>query len=240
MKPYNDIDSKRDQIRTMFDRIAPAYDLLNHLLSFGIDRRWRRRVVKLVREDRPARILDLATGTGDMALALARGVPGAQVTGADLSTQMLEVAREKVAKKGLTERIRLCVAEAEQMPEMPDNGFDVTTVAFGVRNFHDIGRGLREICRTLRPGGKLYVLEFSTPRNGLFGALYRFYFHRVLPVIGGWVSHDGKAYRYLPESVDEFPAWERFVAMMEECGYGECRSVALMTGVARIYIGVKQ
>ena len=239
MKPYNQEQPKRDQIRTMFDRIAPSYDLLNHLLSFGVDRSWRRRVVKLVQREHPRQILDLATGTGDMAIALAQGVPEARVTGADLSPQMLEVARVKVAEKGLTERIDLCIAEAEQLSEWPKGKFDAATVAFGVRNFHDIAAGLREIARVLSPGGKLYVLEFSTPENKIFGALYRFYFHRVLPVIGGWISKDKRAYRYLPDSVDEFPTWERFMEMMAGCGFGNCGCVALMTGVARIYIGEK-
>lgn len=286
MKPYSDQDPKGEQIRSMFDNIAPRYDFLNHLLSLGIDRGWRKRVVGMVRRqaeamaadsretgtnggamvsvgagtgtdtagaageaaassrsadgsDTAIRILDLATGTGDLAIMMARRIGNARITGGDLSQGMLDVAKQKVERAGLSGRIDLTVAEAERLP-FADGEFDAATVAFGVRNFHDIPQGIGEILRVLKPGGMLYVLEFSTPRNKIFGALYRFYFHRVLPVVGGWISGDRKAYTYLPVSVDEFPQGEAFTALMQRRGYLiPRRPVLLMTGVAQIYAGQK-
>lgn len=238
MKPYNLTEQKSDQIRTMFNRIAPSYDMLNHLLSLGIDRRWRRRVVGLLGRDNPHRVLDMATGTGDMAIAIARKVKGVAVTGADLSPQMLEVARTKINKCALTSRISLCTAQAEKMP-FDDGSFDAATVAFGVRNFQDIPKGLEEFARVLQRAGKLYILEFSTPRNKIFGALYRFYFHRVLPFVGGVLSKDMHAYRYLPESVDEFPDVDSFMEMINHAGFKTSKPIPLTFGVAYIYIAEK-
>lgn len=238
MKPYEDGDEKKSQVRRMFDRIAPTYDLLNHLLSFGVDRSWRRRVVRLAAEEAPLRVLDVACGTGDMAVGLARMSPHVRVTGIDLSPGMIEGARSKIARLALEGRIELKVGDAEAL-EDSERGFDAATVAFGVRNFQDIPRGLESIGRTLRPGGRLFVLEFSTPDNRLFGAFYRFYFHRVLPVVGGWLSRDRKAYDYLPRSVDEFPGPAEFLGLMREAGYADCRAEALWFGVARIFTGVK-
>ena len=176
----------------MFDNIAPRYDLLNHTLSFNIDRLWRRRVVREVAESRPERILDMATGTGDLAIELARRIPGAQVTGVDLSERMLAEARRKVAARGLAERVTLQQGDAEQLAAA-DASFDAATVAFGVRNFGDLHAGLCELARVLRPGGRIVILEFSQPRNRLFRALYEFYSFRILPLIGGAVSHDRQA-----------------------------------------------
>lgn len=238
MNPYNQTQAKRDQIRTMFNRIAPAYDMLNHLLSLGIDRRWRARVVRIVKAQNPCTVLDMATGTGDMAIAIARALPSATIAAADLSPQMLEVARRKVTERAMEQQITLHTAEAEHMP-FAEATFEAATVAFGVRNFHDQQRGLEEFARVLTHGGQLYVLEFSTPRNKIFGALYRFYFHNVLPRVGGWLSSDKDAYRYLPESVDEFASAEHFKQMMRTAGFTDCKSVALTFGVAYIYIGKK-
>lgn len=238
MKPYNITEQKSDQIRTMFNRIAPSYDMLNHLLSLGIDRRWRRRVVGLLGCDNPHRVLDMATGTGDMAIAVARRVKDATITGADLSPQMLEMARIKIKKGGLDSRISLYTAQAEKMP-FADGSFDAATVAFGVRNFQDIHKGLKEFARVLQPTGKLYILEFSTPRNKIFGALYRFYFHRVLPFVGGVLSKDMHAYRYLPESVDEFPDVDSFMTMISSAGFKVSKPISLTFGVAYIYIAEK-
>lgn len=239
MKPYNTEQSKTSEVRTMFDRIAPHYDMLNHLLSFGFDRMWRRRAVREIAEHNPQRILDIATGTADLAVDMVHHIDGCHVTGADLSAEMIRYAKSKIEHKGLSSRVELLVADAEQMP-FADASFDAVTVAFGVRNFGDAACGLREMQRVLREGGECCILEFSSPRSGtLFAALYKFYFHKVLPLLGGIISRDAQAYKYLPESVDEFPDSATFCGMMREAGFGRVRTIRLMSGVAYIYIGTK-
>ena len=212
MKPYNTDQTKKEEVREMFDNIAPKYDLLNHTLSMSIDRVWRRRVVGEVRRAKPGRILDVATGTGDLAIAMARRIRDVQVLAVDLSERMLAVA---------------------------DASVDVATVAFGVRNFGDLGAGLRELARTIKPGGKVVILEFSRPRNRAFRALYEFYSYKILPRIGGLVSRDKRAYEYLPASVGEFPAPEEFMGMMARAGFRNCRARSQSFGIAQIYIGEK-
>lgn len=236
MKPYNSEETKKSQVRRMFDSIAHSYDLLNHLLSLGIDRRWRRRAVRMVSAAAPHDILDLATGTGDMAIALAKANPQAAVRGVDLSANMVGEGCRKVEAQGLAGRVKLSVGDAEAL-DLPEESFDAVTVAFGVRNFGDIEAGLREMRRVLRNGGMVCILEFSTPRGRIFGPLYRFYFHRVLPVVGGWISRDRKAYEYLPSSVDEFPEPGEFLRIMDRVGLSQNRYVTLMGGIARIYTG---
>ena len=237
----------------MFDGIARRYDLLNHLLSLGVDRGWRRRVVRAVRAERPRSVLDMATGTADLAIMLAKSCPGARVVGVDLSERMLAVGRSKVERESLSERIELVQGDAESAAYGRE-AFDAATVAFGVRNFEHLELGLQEMYRVLktggkviilggltglfsalRPGGKLFVLEFGMPRGRIFGTVYRFYFHRVLPRLGGWVSRDGKAYSYLPRSVDEFPYGEAFVRLLAEAGFEDCDCRNLFGGVAQIY-----
>ena len=222
----------------MFDNIAPKYDLLNHTLSMSIDRVWRRRVVGEVRRAKPGRILDVATGTGDLAIAMARRIRDVQVLGVDLSEQMLAVARRKIEARGLDGRIVLDRGDAERLA-VADASVDVATVAFGVRNFGDLGAGLRELARTIKPGGKVVILEFSRPRNRVFRALYEFYSYKILPRIGGLVSRDKRAYEYLPASVGEFPAPEEFMAMMERAGFRECCARSQSFGIAQIYTGQK-
>ena len=211
---------------------------MNHTLSFQIDKLWRRHVVRIVRRMQPRRILDVATGTGDLALAMARRMRGVQVLGVDLSENMLAEARRKATACGLDERVVLSLGDAERL-EVADASVDVVTVAFGVRNFGDLGAGLREIVRVLKPGGKVVILEFSTPRNPLFRRVYGLYSHRLLPAIGGMISKDRKAYEYLPASVDEFPAPECFMAMMREAGFKDCRARSQSLGIAQIYTGEK-
>lgn len=220
----------------MFDNIAPKYDLLNHTLSMSIDRVWRRRVVGEVRRAKPGRILDVATGTGDLAIAMARRIRDVQVLGVDLSEQMLAVARRKIEARGLDGRIVLDRGDAERLA-VADASVDVATVAFGVRNFGDLGAGLRELARTIKPGGKVVILEFSRPRNRVFRALYEFYSYKILPRIGGLVSRDKRAYEYLPASVGEFPAPEEFMGMMAWAGFRNCRARSQSFGIAQIYIG---
>ena len=236
MKPYNTDQTKKEEVRAMFDNIAPKYDLLNHTLSMSIDRVWRRRVVGEVRRAKPGRILDVATGTGDLAIAMARRIRDVQVLGVDLSEQMLAVARRKIEARGLDGRIVLDRGDAERLA-VADASVDVATVAFGVRNFGDLGAGLRELARTIKPGGKVVILEFSRPRNRVFRALYEFYSYKILPRIGGLVSRDKRAYEYLPASVGEFPAPEEFMAMMARAGFRNCRARSQSFGIAQIYIG---
>ena len=236
MKPYNTDQTKKEEVREMFDNIAPKYDLLNHTLSMSIDRVWSRRVVGEVRSAKPGRILDVATGTGDLAIAMARRIRDVQVLGVDLSEQMLAVARRKIEARGLDGRIVLDRGDAERLA-VADASVDVATVAFGVRNFGDLGAGLRELARTIKPGGKVVILEFSRPRNRVFRALYEFYSYKILPRIGGLVSRDKRAYEYLPASVGEFPAPEEFMAMMARAGFRNCRARSQSFGIAQIYIG---
>ena len=238
MKPYNTEQTKKEEVREMFDNIAPKYDLLNHTLSMSIDRIWRRRVVRIVRRCRPHRILDVATGTGDLAIEMARRIRGVQVLGVDLSEGMLDVARRKVAARGLEERVTLEVGDAETAVAAAGS-VDVVTVAFGVRNFGDLGRGLAELSRALRPGGRIVILEFSTPTMPVFGRLYDWYSHRVLPRIGGWLSHDRQAYDYLPRSVDEFPQPEEFLTILAAAGFRDCRARSQSFGIAQIYTAEK-
>ena len=234
MKPYNQEESKKVQVRNMFNNIAPTYDRLNHILSVNIDRLWRRRVVRLVQKMKPQQILDVATGTGDLAITMARKIEGCRILGVDLSEQMLAVAREKVAACGLSETIALAVGDAEHL-EVADGSVDVATVAFGVRNFENLEQGLREMHRTIKEGGHIVILEFSTPRARLFGALYHWYSHKVLPFIGRLISRDGAAYDYLPSSVDEFPAPEKFMEMLAGVGFKNCKARSQSFGIAQIY-----
>ncbi len=238
MKPYNDSTPKKTQIRAMFNSIAPRYDLLNHTLSLNIDRLWRRHTVAEVARCKPCRILDVATGTGDLAIAMARRIPQAHVLGVDISERMLDVARKKVTVAGLDDRVELTVGDAEHLA-IPDASVDVATVAFGVRNFSDLAVGLRELARTIKPAGKVVILEFSRPRNRLLRAFYEFYTYKVLPRIGGVVSRDKRAYEYLPASVGEFPAPETFLRMLTEAGFTNCRARSQSFGIAHIYIGEK-
>ncbi len=224
------------KIREMFSGIAPRYDLLNHLLSFHLDRLWRRRVGRRFRRilERPeGRVLDLCCGTGDLALALSAGGK-AQVIGSDFAHPMLVRAGQKslAAKRGIT----ILEADALSLP-FPDGSFDLVTVAFGFRNLANYERGLREMARVLKPGGEVGILEFCEPRGAVFGPLYRFYFRRILPRLGRAISGNRFAYSYLPASVEEFPKSEDLAALMTAAGFGEvryeiwtCGTVALHTG----------
>ncbi len=241
MKPYNREDSsKSDEIEEMFDRIAPTYDLLNHTLSLGIDKLWRRRFHSIIRREGASKILDLATGTGDVAIALAQKIPTAQITGVDLSEGMLECARAKVSKKGLGSRVDFQQGRAEELP-FEDGVFDVATAAFGVRNFESVEGGVAQMARCVKSGGSVVILEFSTPRRGLFAWGYKLYSYRILPWIASIFARGNRsAYDYLPASIDEFYTAEQFVALMERVGLKQCRAVSLTFGVAHIYIGKKE
>lgn len=222
----------------MFDNIAPTYDRLNHLMSFSIDRWWRAKVVRLVRRMKPLRIMDLATGTGDLAIKMAKRIPKARIMGVDLSENMLSVAAEKVRRQGLDDHIALYQGDAENL-DVGDNVLDVVTVAFGVRNFGNIAQGLSEIKRSLRSGGHIVVLEFSTPRNPIVRYLYSLYSNHFMKPVGGFVSNDKRAYDYLPDSITEFATPEEFMAMMQQVGFEECHRRSQSFGIAQIYIGKK-
>ena len=222
----------------MFDRIAFRYDFLNRLLSFGIDRGWRRKMVRMVTAGRPAAILDLATGTGDLAIGLARANPAATVTGADLSPDMLAVGRRKIEKKKIGNIAGMIEADGERLP-FPEASFDAVTIGFGIRNFENIPAGLSEMFRVLKPGGRVYVLEFAMPKGKIFGALYHFYFRRMLPFIGGLFTGEYKAYRYLQRSVEDFPYGDRFVPLMRDAGFDGIAQTVLTRGLTIIYNGQK-
>ena len=239
MKPYNEEQSKKEQVEQMFDNIAPTYDKLNHIMSLNIDRVWRRRVMRIVRRAKAHKIMDVATGTGDLAIAMAERVDRTQILGVDLSEEMLAVARRKVEKLGLQERIMLEKGDAENLDMVASESIDAATVAFGVRNFENIERGLSEIYRTLKPGGKLVVLEFSMPKNRLVRWVYSQYAHRLLPRIGGMISKGKQAYTYLPDSVEEFPAPERFAEMLRGVGFVRVKTRSQSFGIAYIYDATK-
>ena len=233
------LSDKGEKIQQMFGAIAPRYDFLNRLLSFGIDRRWRTKAVRLLKYREGSRILDVATGTGDVALEIALRTPASvKITGADFCKEMVDLGVEKVAVSPYTDRIELKVAPCEDLP-FANNTFDSITIAFGIRNVVDRKLGLAEMWRVLRPGGRMIILEFSTPRSLLFRQLYYFYFRRLLPVVGGLFSRYN-AYKYLPDSVLEFPSQEEFSRMIAEAGFRNIHLHELTFGIATIYVGEKE
>jgi len=238
IKPYDPNKEKKEQVADMFNNISKRYDLLNHLLSLNIDKGWRTKVVKMVAADNPTVILDVATGTADLAIALAKGT-GANITGADISEGMLEVGREKVGKRGLSKKIVLELGDSENLPYV-DNTFDAITVAFGVRNFQNLQSGLRDMRRVLKQGGQLVVLEFSTPKSFPFKQLYWFYFKAILPTIGKLVSKDPRAYTYLPESVAAFPYGAAFEKELIQAGLQPKQTRPVTFGIATIYQARKE
>jgi demethylmenaquinone methyltransferase/2-methoxy-6-polyprenyl-1,4-benzoquinol methylase len=229
---------KKAAVSSMFDNIAFRYDFLNHFLSFGIDRCWRRKAVKIISEtQKNPEILDVATGTGDLAVAALKLNP-VKITGIDISRKMLEKGREKIIKKGYSDRIELLSGDSEDIP-FNENSFDVAMVAFGVRNFADPLKGLSEMRRVLRNGGLIMILEFSKPSKFPFRQIYYFYFMRILPLLGRLFSKSRNAYTYLPESVMQFPDNEQFIDLMEKAGFSGVRQKGVTGGVASIYTGFK-
>lgn len=224
----------------LFNSIAPTYDSLNHWLSLGVDKLWRRRSMRwIVDPSAPQQILDIACGTGDYSIAIARRAhPDTVVKGVDLTEAMLQVMRSKVEKAGLAGRIVAEQGNAEAM-RFADNSFDRTTIAFGIRNFEHREQALREILRVLKPGGRMVILELSVPANPLLRWCYNLYFTRLLPAIGGMVSGDKAAYRYLPASVLSFPNKREWMETMRHCGFRNVRHRAYTLGICRLYIGEK-
>lgn len=232
------LSDKGTKIQEMFGTIAPRYDFLNRLLSMGIDRRWRTKAVRLLKYQAGSRILDVATGTGDVALEIAKTTPASvKITGADFCQEMIELGQAKVAASPYSGRIDFRVAPCEDLP-FPNNTFDSITIAFGIRNVVDRKLGLAEMWRVLRPGGRMIILEFSTPRSTFFRQTYYFYFRRLLPMIGGLFSRYN-AYKYLPDSVLEFPSQEEFARMISEAGFKNIHIHELTFGIATIYVGEK-
>ena len=225
-------------IAAMFDRISPKYDALNHLLSLNIDKVWRRKTAKEVVKSHPNTILDLATGTADLAIALAKHNPQAHIIGMDISEKMLEIGKTKVAKRHLEAQIELCYGNAAALP-FENNSFDAVTVAFGVRNFEDLDKGLSEIRRVLRPMGMAYILEFSMPDKFPIRQFYRLYFKHFLPKIGKWISKDANAYSYLPASVEKFPNRCDFLRILSLHGLPEGTAQRLGHGIATLYSAPK-
>jgi demethylmenaquinone methyltransferase/2-methoxy-6-polyprenyl-1,4-benzoquinol methylase len=228
---------KKEQVRQMFNNIAWKYDFLNHFLSLGIDHLWRRRLVKMLCKENPQRILDIATGTGDLAVALTKCNPK-EIIGADISEKMLDVGIEKIKRKNLDKLIKLELGDSEDL-KYSDEYFDAITVAFGVRNYEDLNKGLEEMYRVTKKNGSVWILEFSKPSAFPIKQIYNIYFKFVLPNIGRLVSKDQQAYTYLPESVSQFPNGNEFLKHMSKVGFSANNQVKLSFGIASIYHGRK-
>lgn len=234
LTPYNTNESKKEQVATMFNNVAGTYDFLNHFFSLGIDKLWRRKLVKLIGKTSPKVILDVATGTADLAIAELALKPE-KIIGVDISEKMLAVGKEKTKQYPA---IELQLADGENLPFNTDT-FDAVSIAFGIRNFENAIVGLQEMRRVLKVGGKVFVLEFSKPNNWLIKKLYYFYFCNVLPFIGKLVSKDARAYSYLPESVRIFPDGKKFIELLQYAGYKNITCKQLTFGISTIYIAEK-
>jgi demethylmenaquinone methyltransferase/2-methoxy-6-polyprenyl-1,4-benzoquinol methylase len=236
--PYKDRqDGKKEQVADMFNNISPKYDLLNRVLSFGIDVYWRKRAIRLLKPEHPRQILDIATGTADFAIE-ALALKPEKVIGVDISEGMLSVGREKIRRKKLDGKIELQLGDSEKLL-FPDNSFDAVIVSFGVRNFEHLERGLVDMYRVLKPGGTCVILEFSQPEKSPFKQLYHFYSHYILPLVGKAVSKDNAAYTYLPESVQAFPAGTAFTNVLAKAGFNSTKCIPLTFGISSIYTGKK-
>jgi demethylmenaquinone methyltransferase/2-methoxy-6-polyprenyl-1,4-benzoquinol methylase len=236
--PYKNQDSgKKEQVALMFNNISHSYDLLNRVLSGGIDIYWRKKAIAFLKDDKPKLMLDIATGTGDFALEALKLNPD-KIIGVDISEGMLAMGKEKIAKLGLSDKISLQLADSEKLP-FEANTFDAITVSFGVRNFENLERGLSDMFRVLKPNGKVVILEFSNPENKTFAKVYNFYSKYILPPIGKLISQDDAAYTYLPESVKVFPYGIEFLQILEKVGFKQTLCVPLTFGISSIYVGTK-
>ena len=234
--PYNSVASKKEQVEEMFDNIAERYDLLNHVLSMKIDVLWRNKLVKWMNEDAPKLVLDVATGTGDLAIAVEKGTK-AKVVGLDLSQQMLNVGIIKIKKLKLDGRISMQKGDAEDL-QFEDDHFDAVSVSFGVRNFGNLEKGLSELMRVVKKDKSIFILEFSKV-EGAFGSFYMFYFKNILPRIGSLISKDNRAYTYLPDSVNAFPYGDKMKTILEKTGFKKVEYKKLSFGIATIYKATK-
>jgi demethylmenaquinone methyltransferase/2-methoxy-6-polyprenyl-1,4-benzoquinol methylase len=238
VKPYGDSSkSKKEEVAEMFNNISGKYDFLNHFLSLGIDKLWRKKAIRMLREIQPVRILDIATGTGDFAIESLSLKP-AEVIGIDISEGMLAMGREKMQKRGFDKVISMRLGDSEDLP-FEDNYFDALTVGFGVRNFEHLEKGLAEMLRVVRPGGKLIILEFSKPKKFPVKQYYTFHSKYIIPFFGKRISKDASAYTYLPESVAAFPEGKNFEDILVKLGYKDVQSHLVSGGIATIYSGKK-
>lgn len=239
VRPYQDSDAtKKEQVAIMFNNISRTYDFLNHFLSLGIDVIWRKIAIKELSKDKPALILDVATGTGDLAFEAIKILNPEKVIGIDISDGMLSIAREKISKRKMHEKFEVRLGDSEKLL-FDDNTFDAVTVAFGVRNFEDLEKGLSDMLRVLKPGGKAVILEFSKPKVFPLKQAYNFYFKYITPTIGRIFSKDNSAYTYLPESVASFPDGQKFDTLMQKVGFKNTKFRPLTFGICSIYTGVK-
>ncbi|PIB36547.1 bifunctional demethylmenaquinone methyltransferase/2-methoxy-6-polyprenyl-1,4-benzoquinol methylase [Reichenbachiella sp. 5M10] len=236
--PYKDKEgSKKEQVAEMFNSISKRYDFLNHFLSMGIDILWRKKAIRQLKAHQPKLILDVATGTGDLAIEALTLNPE-RITGVDISEGMLEMGREKMKRLGYDDRIEMSMGDSEQLL-FEDNTFDAVVVAFGVRNFQDLEKGLADMRRVLKDGGMVVILEFSNPTAFPMKQLYSFYSKAVLPMIGKLVSKDNSAYTYLPESVQEFPFGKEFTGILDKLGFKQTKCIPLTFGISSIYTAIK-
>lgn len=235
--PYGE-GSKQEQIRRMFDKIAPSYDRLNHAMSLGIDRRWRRTAVDALGIHQPQQILDIATGTGDFALLLAKRIKPQHIVGADISEGMMAVGREKVKEEGLQNVISFQYEDCMQL-SFPDGSFDAVTSSYGVRNFQNLDKGLQEMQRVLRPGGHLLIVELTPPPSFPMKQLFWLYAHVVMPLLGRLISHDDSAYTYLPASMEAFPQPEQMEGILRKAGFTEVQWRRFTFGISTMYLATK-
>ncbi|HSZ26188.1 MAG TPA: bifunctional demethylmenaquinone methyltransferase/2-methoxy-6-polyprenyl-1,4-benzoquinol methylase UbiE [Cytophagaceae bacterium] len=236
--PYKELqEGKKEQVARMFNNISHRYDLLNRVLSFGIDIYWRKQAVTILKKHRPENVLDVATGTGDFAIAALKANPK-KIIGIDISEQMLAVGREKIKNLNLSDKIELLIGDSENMA-FQDNFYDAVIVSFGVRNFENLEKGMSEIFRVLKPEGLLIVLEFSIPKGYFFRNIYNFYFKIILPLVGKIISKDTAAYKYLPDSVNAFPYGKAFTEILTKTGFKNTKCKELTFGVSSIYTGLK-
>ena len=234
VKPYNQEDGKKEQVADMFNNISKTYDLLNRFMTMGIDTIWRKKAIKSLLEIKPQLILDVATGTGDFAIDAIKILSPKKIIGVDISQGMLDVAKEKIVKKGLQDIFEVKLGDSEQLP-FENESFDAVTVAFGVRNFENLEQGLSEIKRVLKKGGKAVILELSNPTAFPIKQLFHFYFHKFTPAMGKLISKDNRAYEYLPESVAKFPDGQRFAEITKKAGFSSCKVRPQTFGFCTIY-----
>ncbi|WP_214071601.1 bifunctional demethylmenaquinone methyltransferase/2-methoxy-6-polyprenyl-1,4-benzoquinol methylase UbiE [Mucilaginibacter sp. dw_454] len=237
--PYSqEQGTKKEQVADMFNNISKTYDFLNHFMSLGIDIIWRKKAINELKKDQPKLILDVATGTGDFAFEALSILNPDKIVGVDISQGMLDIAKQKIAKRNLDSKFEVKLGDSEKLPFEADE-FDAVTVAYGVRNFENLEMGMVDINRVLKPGGKAVVLEFSKPKAFPIKQLYKFYFNYITPGIGKLFSKDSRAYSYLPESVAAFPDGEDFIAVMDKVGFKHTKCRPLAFGICSIYTGVK-
>lgn len=237
--PYKNQElTKKEQVATMFNNISKTYDFLNHFMSLGIDIIWRKKAIKELLPNKPQHILDVATGTGDFAFEALEILKPKKIIGVDISEGMLSIAKEKITKRNKSDVFEVRLGDSEKLL-FDDHTFDAITVAYGVRNFENLEKGIADMLRVLKPGGKAVILEFSKPKNFPIKQLYNFYFHYVTPTIGKVFSKDSSAYSYLPESVNAFPDGKKFTDLMDKVGYKNTKCKPLAFGICSIYTGIK-